>query len=205
MPFVTADGLVRVRMLGQTTAAWAYGADVGTLRRSREDTRVMALNAYLRLEGETQGSIKGSSTQAGREDLIQIIAFDHEVDAGLDAFGQPTGKRRHGLLSVTKELDRSTPMLMTALTSDEPLGRFELRFWQPSRTGQEEQHYTIRLRSAKIAAIRAEMLNNKYPEHTQHKEREHVLFAYSGIEWTWEDGGVTATDQWPGATGTLHR
>ncbi len=30
----------------------------------------MALNAYLRLTGEVQGEIKGSVTQAGREDSI---------------------------------------------------------------------------------------------------------------------------------------
>jgi type VI secretion system secreted protein Hcp len=41
-----------------------------------------------------------------------------------------------------------------------------------------------------------EMLNNKYPENMQHKEREHVSFCYQKIEWTWMDGGITAMDDW---------
>lgn len=160
----------------------------------------MALNAYLRLDGQIQGRIRGDSTQSGREDLVEVIAFDHEVDASLDATGQPAGKRRHGLLSITKEIDCATPRLMTALIGNEPMDRFELRFWQPSSSGQEQQHYTILLHGARIAAIRAEMLNNKDPENMQHREREHVAFAYTGIEWIWEDGGITATDQVPGTT-----
>ena len=40
------------------------------------------------------------------------------------------------------------------------------------------------------------MLNNKYPENTQHKEREHISFCYQKITWTWMDGGITASDDW---------
>jgi len=40
------------------------------------------------------------------------------------------------------------------------------------------------------------MLNNKYPENMQHKESEHISFTYHKIEWTWNDGGITAEDDW---------
>jgi type VI secretion system secreted protein Hcp len=157
----------------------------------------VALNAYLRLKGATQGEIKGSVTQAGREGSIMVIAFEHEVISPRDpATGLPTGRRQHTAITITKEIDRSTPLLMNALIQNENITAWELRFWQPSATGQEVQFYTIQLANASIASIRQEMLNNRYPENMHHKEREHVSFCYQKITWTIEEGGVSAEDDW---------
>jgi type VI secretion system secreted protein Hcp len=157
----------------------------------------MALNAYLKLTGKTQGEIKGSVTQVGREDSIMVIAYNHEVVSPRDAAsGLPTGKRQHKPLTITKEIDKASPLLMTVLTNNEQVTKWELRFWQPSPTGQEVQHYTIELENASIASIRSEMLNNKYAENMNHKEREHVSFCYQKVTWTWMDGGITASDDW---------
>lgn len=157
----------------------------------------MALNAYLRLAGETQGDIVGSVTQAGREDSIMVIATNHEVISPRDtASGLPTGARQHKPFTITKEVDKSSPLLYQALVQNENITTWELQFWTPSSTGQEVQHYTITLTNASISGIRHEMLNNKYPENTQHKEREHVSFCYQKIEWTWNDGGISAEDDW---------
>jgi len=156
-----------------------------------------ALNAYMRLFGEKQGEIKGSVTQAGREDSIMVIAYNHEVVSPRDAAsGLPTDKRQHAPLRITKEIDKSTPLLMRAWSEGEKMTHFELRFWEPSATGKEVQFYTILLYDAQIVSIRQEMLNNKYPENMQHKEREHVTFAYEGIEWIYEDGGIAFEDRW---------
>jgi type VI secretion system secreted protein Hcp len=157
----------------------------------------MALNAYLKLTGETQGEIKGSVTQKGREDSIMVIAFDHEVISPRDAAsGLPTGKRQHKPITITKEIDKSTPLLMNMLVNNENITDWELQFWRPSKTGAEHQFYTIKLVNASIAGIRAEMLNNQYPENMQHKEREHVSFCYQKIIWTWVEDGITAEDDW---------
>ncbi len=157
----------------------------------------MALNAYLTLQGETQGEIKGSVTQAGREDSMMIIGFSHEVVSPRDAAsGLPTGKRQHKPVTITKEIDKATPLLMNVLVNNENITQWTLRFWQPSKSGKEIQHYTIELVNSSIAGIRTEMLNNKYPENMQHKEREHISFCYQKVIWTWEDGGITAEDDW---------
>jgi type VI secretion system secreted protein Hcp len=157
----------------------------------------MALNAYLRLTGATQGEIKGSVTQAGREDSIMVIAFEHGVRVPIDkATGNLKGKTKHKLLSITKEIEKSSVLLMQALISNELITSWELRFWQPSRSGKEVQFYTIELVNAHIVGIEQEMLNNKYPENMQHKEREHIAFTYEKIIWTFEDGGITAEDNW---------
>lgn len=157
----------------------------------------MALNAYLRLTGQNQGDIKGTVTQAGREDSIMVIGFNHEVVSPRDAAsGLATGKRQHQPIVITKEIDKSSPLLMNALVNNENITEFTLRFWQPSRSGKEFQFFTIQLTNAKIIDIRQEMLNNKYPENMQHKEREHISFVYQKITWTYEDGGISASDDW---------
>ena len=157
----------------------------------------MALNAYLRLTGETQGEIKGSVTQAGREDSIMVIGTSHEVVSPRDAAsGLPTGKRQHKPFTITKEIDKATPLLYYALTNNENITTWKIEYWQPSPSGQEVQHYTVELVNASIAGIRQEMLNNKYPENMQHKEREHISFCYQKITWTWMDGGISAEDDW---------
>jgi len=157
----------------------------------------MALNAYLTVTGETQGKIIGSVTQAGREDTMMVIGFSHEVVSPRDAAsGLPTGKRQHKPIIITKEVDKASPLLMNVLVNNENISDFRLDFWQPSTSGQEFQYYSIELVNASIAGIRSEMLNNKYPENMQHKEREHVSFCYQKIIWTFQDGGVTAEDDW---------
>ena len=157
----------------------------------------MALNAYLRVEGQKQGPIKGSVVQKGREDSIMVIAFNHEVLSPRDAAtGLPTGKHQHKVLTITKEIDRSTPLLMNALVTNENLRKWELRFWRPSPSGIEKQFFTIQLLYANISDIRMEMLDNTYPENINHKEREHISFTYQRITWTYEDGALTCMDDW---------
>ncbi len=155
------------------------------------------LNAYLRLRGESQGDIKGSVKQAGREDSIRIIGFHHNIISPKDAAsGLPTGKRQHKPLTIIKEIDKSTPLLLMAMTNNENIKDLELRFWQPSRSGKEIQYYTIQLKNANISSIRQEMLNNKYPDNIQHRTREMISFTYEKIIWTFEDGGISAEASW---------
>jgi type VI secretion system secreted protein Hcp len=157
----------------------------------------MALNAYLTIEAETQGQIKGSVTQKGREDSIMVIAVNHEIISPRDAAsGLPTGKRQHKPLTITKELDKASPLLQAILVNNENIKKFDLKFWAPSATGKEAQHYTISLMNANIASIAFKMLNNKNPELMKYAEYEEIAFTYQKVIWTWTDGGITAEDDW---------
>lgn len=162
----------------------------------------MALNAYLKLKGQRQGEIKGSVTQKGRENKIMVIAVNHEIISPRDpASGLPTGKRMHKPFTITKELDKSSPLLYNALTTNENISEWELQFWTPqlkaaSGVGTEVQHYTVKLTNANIANISFKMANNKHPDLMKFAEYEEVAFTYQKIEWTWNDGGITAGDDW---------
>ena len=162
----------------------------------------MALNAYLKLKGQRQGELKGSVTQKGRENKILVVAVSHEIISPRDAAsGLPTGKRMHKPFVITKELDKSSPLLYNALTTNENISEWELQFWTPqikagTGVGSEVQHYTVKLTNANIASVAFRMANNKHPELMKFSEYEEVAFTYQKIEWTWNDGGITAGDDW---------
>ena len=162
----------------------------------------MALQAYLKLKAQKQGEIKGSVTQKGREGKIAVIAVSHEIISPRDpASGLPTGKRMHKPFVITKELDKSTPLLYNVLVNNENITEWELQFWTPqlkasSGGGTEVQHYTVKLVNANIASIAFRMANNKHPELMKFAEYEEVAFTYQKIEWTWNDGGLMAGDDW---------
>jgi type VI secretion system secreted protein Hcp len=163
----------------------------------------MALNAYLNLKGQKTGQIKGSVTQKGRENTIEVSAFNHEIVSPRDsASGLPTGKRMHKPFVITKELDKSTPLLYTALVTNEKLTQFELKCFAPSVGGRiggvgvETNHFTIKLTNANIVSIRSVMSNNNISDLATLPVMEEITFTYQKIEWTWVDGGITAQDDW---------
>lgn len=158
----------------------------------------MALNAYLRLKGQKQGEIKGSVTQKGREGRIMVIAVNHGLLSPRNAAsGLPTGKRQHRQFVITKELDKSSPLLYTMLVTNENLVDWDLQFWQTAVTGTEVNHYTVKLTNANITSIEFRMPNNKDPQLMKLAEYEEVAFTYQKIQWTWNEGGITASDDQP--------
>jgi len=162
------------------------------------------LNSYLRLKGQKTGEIRGSVTQKGREGRILVHAAAHGVTSPRDAAsGQASGKRAHKPFVVSKGIDRSSPLLYGALVAQETMVEWELQFWRVATTGtggagSEHQHYTVTLTNAVISSIEFRMPDTKNPASAQMDAFEEVAFTYQKIQWTWTDGGVTATDSWSG-------
>jgi len=160
----------------------------------------MALNAYLKLKGQKQGEIKGSVVKKGKEKRIEVIAVNHQISTPRDSrSGLASGKRVHQPFIITKPIDKSTPLLYSALANNEMITEFDLQFWTAQNlpkttTGTEYQHYTIKLTNAFISEIKFTMPNNNLPELATLPEYEEISFVYQKIEWIWNDGAVTATD-----------
>jgi type VI secretion system secreted protein Hcp len=149
-----------------------------------------ALNAYLTLKGQKQGSIKGSVTKKGREESIEVLSVSHEIVSPRDpASGLPTGKRSHKPFVISKTIDKSSPLLAAALVNNENISSWELSFYQPSSKGAEALAYKIKLTNASIASIR--LVSDANGNLT-----EEISFTYQKIEWTWVDGGIMALDDW---------
>lgn len=159
-----------------------------------------ALNAYVWVKGQKQGQIKGGVTQKGREDSIMAFAVSHAIISPRDqASGLPSGKRMHKPYVITKELDKSSPLLYNALVNNENLTEITIKFFAPqlkaaTGTGAEVNNFTVKLTNANIASIDFKLVKN--PETQKEEVMEEVAFTYQKINWTWNDGGITATDDW---------
>lgn len=159
----------------------------------------MALNAYLKLKGQKQGDIKGSVTQKGREGMILVFAVDHLIESPRDpASGQATGKRTHHPIKITKEVDKASIPMYSALVTNENLPQWELNFWKPKSLGRnsgvEFQYFTIKLTNAKIISMHLVKPNTKVADIKGLPDYEEVEFSYQKIEWTWTEGGMIAID-----------
>jgi type VI secretion system secreted protein Hcp len=163
----------------------------------------MPLNAYLTIKGQKQGDIKGGVTQKGREGSILVHAFENEILSPRDpASGLPTGKRTHEPVSIVKEVDRSTPQLWAALVNNENLTQWRLDFWSadPAKEAAEKLIYSVSLVNASIASIHEYMDDNQVPAQATLPLQNEITFTYQKIEWTWTDGGITASDDWETST-----
>lgn len=156
----------------------------------------MAQNAYLRVQGEVQGQVEGSGT-GEHEGAIEVYGWTHEITSPRDAAsGLPTGRRQHRPITIIKELDRASPLLMSMLVQSENITEWKLDIFRPDATGALSLYYTIELTNASVAGVRMESLNNRYEENRPHEPREHLSFTYQRITWIYADGGIMAEDDW---------
>ncbi len=145
---------------------------------------------FMTLDGEVQGTIEGSVTQAGREGSIEIKGVNHgaSIDGGVDALS-PVAV--HEPFVVLKAVDQSTPALWQALFDNENLPSVLLSFWVLERSGKELMYFTVELTDAQIVAM--SMLNDA---DTGTAVVEDIRFVYTDITWTWEANGATHTETW---------
>jgi type VI secretion system secreted protein Hcp len=124
--------------------------------------------------------ITGAKQGAFSTTPIALTGLSHEIISPRDpASGLATGKRQHKPIVFTKQLDSTTPLLLKALVTNETLTSVLIGLL---RNGQ--QVATIKLTNAGVA------------DYTDHGDTEHWSLTYQKIEWTWVDGGITASDDW---------
>lgn len=199
-----AGGLVGAGLAALTVAGVAGATPQPAAAIEGQNLRLRGgLLIYLTLKGQRQGDIKGSVTQKGREGSISVQYLQSKIVSPRDAAsGLPTGKRQHEPLVFRKTIDRSTPLLLSALVSNENLTEAHFKFWKPSVTGAEVQYFTIDLLNANIAS------HNLYHPDSMDTgasaavgELEELSMTYQRITWTFTDGGITAQDDWEAPTG----
>jgi len=163
----------------------------------------MALNAFLTLTGQKQGPIEGGVTQKGREKSILVHGFEVQITSPRDlASGQATGKRQHQPIRIVKEIDKASPLLWNALVNNENLTTCVVKFFAPGLGAAgaaglgEVQNFTVTLTNANIASMRETMNENEIAANASLPLLEELTLTYQKIQWTWNEGGITAMDDW---------
>lgn len=153
---------------------------------------------HMAVTGTTQGNMTaGCSDIQDREDTTLCQALDHEVYIPRDVqTGQPTGKRVHKPLVITKAFDKSSPKLYQALCTGERMSEVVFKYYRIAPTGNEEHYFTIKLQDAIIVALKPWIPNCLDISKEGFTDMEDLSFTYSHIFWTWEPDGVEAEDQW---------
>jgi type VI secretion system secreted protein Hcp len=157
----------------------------------------MALTAYLGINGNSQGDIKGDCPQGGdKKDKILVYSIDHSVEIPKDTHtGLPTGQRIHHPFSVIKHKDNASPKLFKACCTGEQL-TVTFDQYRIKSDGTEEKYFTIKLEEAIIVNVREYNPLTFLPDNKPYSDMEELSFTYSKITWTYNDGNIEFTDDW---------
>lgn len=151
----------------------------------------MNIAAFMHIEGSTQGVITegaftpesvGNKYQDGHENEIYIESYNYGSTLPTDENGFISGLRKHQSLSITKPLDRSSPLLFEALNKGETLKKIQLRLYRTSYVGKPEQYFTVELTDAVI--INLSTVNSN----------EAIDFRYRKIELRHEISSTSSSD-----------
>lgn len=113
----------------------------------------MAYPVYLVLRGKNQGLISagcssvdsiGNRHQIGHEDEIQVLSLTNGSFRTQNAAYQP--------ITFTKPIDKSSPLLSTALDNNEIL-EAKFTFYRTSQHGQLESYYEIKLTDVSLTEV----------------------------------------------------
>ncbi|PLY44701.1 type VI secretion system tube protein Hcp [Lelliottia sp. F153] len=114
----------------------------------------MSNTVYLRMKGERQGEISsgcGTEKSIGNRYQYQhrdeILVYQLASSMTSTAYGM-----NHPGLRFTKPIDKSTPLLTTAINENEKL-QLIFDFYRTNRYGRQEKYYQIELRGASIQGI----------------------------------------------------
>lgn len=154
-------------------------------------------NIFLTLSGTKTGAIQGDSVRSGRENTIEVEYLQQKVKTPIDpSTGASTGRRQYEPFVIRKRVERSTPLLLNALITNETLtGSFKF-YKVDQKTGTEVNFYTIELKNARVISHNeySPQANDSGAGSSAVPSMEEVAFVFQTITWTIEDGGITATD-----------
>ncbi|MBS3919729.1 MAG: type VI secretion system tube protein Hcp [Deltaproteobacteria bacterium] len=159
----------------------------------------MAQNIHVWVKGQNVGEVRGDSTVSSmdREGSIEAFKLEHMVKTHREASGMATGERSYDPVTITKRIDRSSPILHQALCNNEEV-EVTIKFYRPNPTGDgtTEHFYTIRLRYGRISSIRT-ISPSTLDERTENvPAMEEVSFVFGEITWIYESGGIEFVDEW---------
>ncbi len=124
----------------------------------------------LTMTAVKQGVIANNAAPIPIDEFMQQISSPTDASSGLS-----TGKIKHSPLSITKEVDKNTPKILSAITTNERLTKVIIFF--PIKTGKKGI-YTITLDNANIVDIK------EYKENKSAPLYEDVQFTYEKITGT---------------------
>ena len=106
---------------------------------------------FLKIDGTRQGAIKGEARDAGHKDEIDVLGWTWGMEGNL-VHGQATAKTAVRELKITKQVDKATTGLMSALRSNEVIKKAILTVRKAGGKDPVE-YYSITLEKGRITSL----------------------------------------------------
>ncbi|MDE1480656.1 Hcp family type VI secretion system effector [Xenorhabdus bovienii] len=154
----------------------------------------MANIIYLKLQGKKQGLISGGCStvdsignkyQKGHEDEILVNELSSNLSMHQNVNFQP--------IDIRKPIDKSSPLLSQALTSNEML-TCEFFFYRTSMNGGLELYYKIKLTEASLVNINFFCPNSI--THNDAQPEESLSIKFKSITWEHVTAGTSSYSIW---------
>lgn len=157
----------------------------------------MASYGYMTVNGKRQGLISagcstqdsiGNKCQVGHIDEIMVLSLNHRL--------MNIGNIKHAThqpIQITKNVDKSSPLLAQALTSREEL-ECSINLYRPSGQGVLEMYYTIQIKGAQLAELILEVPHAVLLNETEPTEL--ISLRYNSITWTHHLAGTSGYCLW---------
>lgn len=159
----------------------------------------MAMTVHLDLTSNGT-KIDGESTlvSLGRENTIECLSFFDGVRTAREkSSGMATGERTYEPLTITKRIDKSSPLLAKSLCDNEVVeGIFRLYRPSPLGDGTTEQYFTVEIAEGRIAGIQRVVPDCIDPASSAAPALETISFVFGMITWEYTNGGITHCDHW---------
>ena len=161
----------------------------------------MAIDCFISFAEErpekSTASVPKGNPRTPWKDRAEIQAWSFGVKSPYDfVTGHSTGKRQHQPLTI--RIGKSSPLLLKAFLSKEPLA-CKIELFKAGTGGfGVRPNFTAELSGGLISSIKHVTAT---PGQTHSGIRptsglEEIQFTYEKIDVTWNDGGITAQDDW---------
>ncbi len=138
---------------------------------------VSGINSYLKLEGNTQGMIKGASINKDTKDQIAISNFNYSSSID-DIQSRPS----YDAIQIDKLIDKSTPLLWNAIKNNETLKMFQLSLLKRQAANLPPSYNKVNLTKAVLIS------------YTITPDSEKLLFGYKKLSYDSGDGNIVDID-----------
>ncbi len=106
---------------------------------------------FLKIDGARQGAIKGEAQDTGHKEEIDVLGWTWGMEGNL-IHGQATAKTAVRELKFTKQVDKATTGLMSALRNNEVIKKAILTVRKASGKAPIE-YYTITMEKGRITSL----------------------------------------------------
>ncbi len=102
-------------------------------------------------------------------------------------------KSTHGPILITKNIDKSSPLLAQALSNRETID-CDVSFYRISAFGMQEKYYSVKINGGVIIDLTLEMPHAILQNDAE--PQEHLAIRYREITWTHHAAGTSGHSVW---------